>query len=700
MSLQKGSSAAARSANIAELIKAGHDPKQAEAIAYRVAGNDMQPSDWRGLIRGLFKWILEEEKEPEHAKDGAGDAAGVIFVAPDGDVLLLRRSEKEENYAGHWALPGGNAEPGETPERAADREVKEEIGETAAGEKSLFEKRQTPNGMTFHTFVQKVDSKFDPKLNGEHDKFMWATPKDPPAPIHPAVAENLKKLVTNMTDDNAKKPRASHDLKRGDAQAADSIAFDYSPPSAENRKYDMDGRLHVGKTNISKANVCEYYGREIPNGGSLGLDPDRKYRLLRDPVELKKAASTFNNLPLLDRHIPVSAADHHPEFVIGSTGTDAEFEHPYLKNSLVIWAKDAIEDVESEIKKELSSSYRYTADMTPGEHDGEPFDGVMRNIIGNHLCLCKEGRAGPDVVVGDSKENLNMPKSVLTRKAALVQGALTAFLAPLLAADAKLDVTPLVADIDIKNYPRRRPILSAAIAGLTKGKLAKDAKLDGLDPLLLALDAMEPEEPAAEDEESEEEKKARMEKEAKDKAKDRKARDEDLKERLKDKMSASDWKAACDEIDGMSSAEDEEDETDEEKKVRLAKEAKDKRARDAEPKDMVTKKDVDKAMDEAISGERQRQRDVREAERFVRPWIGDLVIAYDSADEVYKAALEARGKAVKGIHPSAYRSILEMMPKPGAENRRVAGEGRLAMDAAKSKGFADMYPDAMRVKLN
>lgn len=38
MPLMPGNSHAAISANIAELIRAGHPPKQAAAIAYRVAG--------------------------------------------------------------------------------------------------------------------------------------------------------------------------------------------------------------------------------------------------------------------------------------------------------------------------------------------------------------------------------------------------------------------------------------------------------------------------------------------------------------------------------------------------------------------------------------------------------------------------------------------------------------------------------------
>lgn len=172
------------------------------------------------------------------------------------------------------------------------------------------------------------------------------------------------------------------------------------------RSYDRDGRLHVAATNISKAAVNPYLGREIPDWETLGLNPDKIYKLLRDPQELAKAAPTFNNLPLLSRHVAVTADAHQPELVIGSTGTDAEFSAPYLGNSLVIWAKGGIDAVESEAQKELSSAYRYRADMTPGVFEGERYDGVMRDIVGNHVAIVREGRAGSDVVVSDHADEL------------------------------------------------------------------------------------------------------------------------------------------------------------------------------------------------------------------------------------------------------------------------------------------------------
>jgi uncharacterized protein DUF2213 len=172
------------------------------------------------------------------------------------------------------------------------------------------------------------------------------------------------------------------------------------------REFDVDGRLHVAITHISKATVNPYLGHEIPGWKMLQLDPNKIYYLLRDPEELRKAAPTFNGIPVLNQHIPASATEHPKEAVIGSTGNDAVFNFPYLDNSLNIWPQEDITGIESEQKKELSSAYRYTPIMEPGVFQGKKFDGRMTQLIGNHVALVAEGRAGPDVFVGDSKVNL------------------------------------------------------------------------------------------------------------------------------------------------------------------------------------------------------------------------------------------------------------------------------------------------------
>ncbi|WBU54739.1 8-oxo-dGTP diphosphatase MutT [Paracoccus sp. SCSIO 75233] len=52
--------------------------------------------------------------------------AAVALIDVDGRVLLAQRPEGK-SMAGLWEFPGGKVEPGETPEAALIRELKEEL---------------------------------------------------------------------------------------------------------------------------------------------------------------------------------------------------------------------------------------------------------------------------------------------------------------------------------------------------------------------------------------------------------------------------------------------------------------------------------------------------------------------------------------------------------------------------------------------
>lgn len=89
-----------------------------------------------------------------------------------------------------------------------------------------------------------------------------------------------------------------------------------------------------------------------------------------------------------------------------------------------------------------------------------------------------------------------------------------------------------------------------------------------------------------------------------------------------------------------------------------------------------------------------RMRAISEAEEFVKPYVGKLV-AKDSAEAVYKAALDVMKINVKDVHPSAYQAILAAQPKPGG-NRKES----FAQDSSPGSLSADvlaMFPDAARL---
>ena len=424
--------------------------------------------------------------------------------------------------------------------------------------------------------------------------------------------------------------RAKEIRKREFAQDS-VIAVDRSA-----RSIDADGRLHVSMSNISKATVNPYYGREIPGYDSLGLSPDKIYNMLRDPKELEKGADTFNNLQLLSRHVPVSAADPQKDIVVGSTGTDAQFVAPYLRNSLVIWDAEAIAGIETRDQCELSCAYRYVPVMTPGTFEGTAYDGVMTQIVGNHVALVEVGRAGPDVMVSDANpfnppEKSNMKQR--NRKTIAVRAAVRAYLRPQLAADASMSINELVGAVKAATIAQDAARISAAVKSKVPAVNADDLKAVVMDA---AAEEDDEDTEAEDDDETEEERKKR---EAEEAAK--KAEDEEESERKKDEAA------------GGRKANAERD---------------DKKAMDAA---------INKARADATASAVARMNAIRQAEKDVQPIVGEIA-AMDSAEAIYKMALDHAGVPTDGVHPSAFPSLVKMHLSMKAAKPVIAQDAKTA----------------------
>lgn len=594
MPLMEGSSRRAISKNIATEIDAGKDPKQAAAIAYSVArrnARDMEPDDWRGLIRGLLRFFSEEAAEPEHAEDIENPEGHVserkereiglvgserreempegVFLEPasrkypvkakhDGEwkydrALLLaaaRRARMNKNEAlarkadairerefgtGDDAIEGGSPELQEAAAHALERLA--DLAEEAGVEHVVFEPQPLDDAGRHLSGDARRSANPMGHAPRNSNRVSLSDSMDPavvPRVLshelgHQYVARNegLKRRIADArkadvaAQDEETRKRFAYFGDSDDEGGAEAISAAVMPgvdvddfvaafpnmmdvvhhhfaPTNDmaldreptHRSYDDDGRLHVDSSNISKAVVNDYYGEEIPGWERLGLQPRQKYRMLRDPEELKKAAKTFNNLPILSKHVPTSSESHPKELTIGSTGTDAEYDHPYLKNSLVFWPQSDIDKIEDEEQRELSCSYHYKPDMTPGEYEGKPYDGIMRNIRGNHVALVREGRAGHDVLVGDSATEKETDMTTLSTGALILKSALFTKYPKLLAMDAQLD--RVVGGVSGKKYGSQKKALGPALHGL----LGNDASLPDVHKFLDTLD--KPEADAAE----------------------------------------------------------------------------------------------------------------------------------------------------------------------------------------------------------
>lgn len=419
------------------------------------------------------------------------------------------------------------------------------------------------------------------------------------------------------------------------------IAFDKSSA----RSYDVEGRMHVAKTHISKANVNPYYGREIPNAADLGLDPNKIYRLYRDPEELAKGASTFNNLPLLRRHIYVNADEPSKDDVVGSIGSDTVFEHPYLDSSLCIWDAEAIAAVEAGAMEELSSAYRFKAIMESGTSpEGEAFDGRMVDILGNHLALVESGRAGSDVIVADStpfKKEVTAMKKTALGNALLV--ALSAA-SPKIAQDSALP--KLVGGATKRNFNKKEVV--AKICAMDED--FSPEKVDEIVDAMLGVEQnpepMEPKNALDENDGGAPSKHA------------------EIIDYLKSKgLDSSDLEAVGNMLTRMDRPY-------------------------AEDSDKVDAAEVDKKVEtamDALSKELKEQFKALEAAKSeVRKIVGD-VIGMDSAEDVYRFTLDHMKVDHKGMPSAGLRHLFAVASEKKAEAPR-------ATIAADSKTIADAVP--------
>lgn len=431
-----------------------------------------------------------------------------------------------------------------------------------------------------------------------------------------------------------------------------NIVLDAKPSM---RTKDDNGFLHVALTPISKATVNPYLGSEIPFAEEHGFDPEKIYYALRPADELEKAAKTFNGLPLLLEHHEINAEKPAKEWVVGSVGTDAVFEAPYLKNSMTVTDAQAIGYIEDGQAAEISCCYSYDPDFTSGEFtevDGSKvhYDLIMRNIKGNHVALVPEGRAGHDVKVADSMDAVKYSNENERRMDNMMNGIpIDEFLAKFM---------PLASDEE----------KAAAKAELEKMGGTKDEEPTFAEGVKYG-EELEKEEP----------KKLDSEHEA-----------EGMEKRLAEAKDEEEVKDAC---------KDEELPVDEDNLDELMKDPKFKAAfelgvRYGEKREKADPAKIDsdherEGMEKALGEDSMKKiqnsmiakmRGMNAAAKKVRPLVGEISdpFAFDSAEAIYKFALEKTGVAVKKYPASAYAGMVDIMcatrPAMVSDSAMIGGE--------------------------
>ena len=437
------------------------------------------------------------------------------------------------------------------------------------------------------------------------------------------------------------------------------------------RSVDADGHMRVEESRISKANICPYIGREIPDYQRLGLDPTRIYKLFRDPKELEKGASSFDGKPLLIRHVAIDAELPRKDLWVGTVGP-TKWEEPYLvTRPLMVLTQEAIDLINKGSQRELSAAYRYDAVMEPGTWGGQSYDGRMVNIRGNHVAIVSEGRVGPDVHVADEAP----PEfSRMKNAAAVAAKAIAPFVKSLpleerkkiaLALDGELGETPAESVISLDDGEMKKA-LDEALAEKKK-EHGEDAELD--------------------DKDKEKAFERARDRKAKDRAKD-KAKDSAAKDKAKDGKGKDEFPPKAKDAKGKDAMPDKGEDA---ASHLTGEDADPDHRKDFDPakgKDSVTKDELSAAVKSAQDAMRTQMRELAVAREAVRPIVGAVSLAMDSAEDVYKFALTKAGVKTEGVHASALPSLIELV----VANKKRSASAAIAMDASNS---ADVDLDAI-----
>jgi len=261
----------------------------------------------------------------------------------------------------------------------------------------------------------------------------------------------------------------------------------------------------------------------------------------------------------------------------------------------------------------------------------------------------------------------------------------------------------LLAGVSAKNLKDEQPKLVKALNDVMRPLLAKDASMEDLSTV---LDALKVGESVTEGKDVDASSGLPVVGEGPEKGKDNEMKEDDvtrdadphamLMQFLKGKVSDEDL-AKVAEICQGAGAQDEEDEKDKEKKDM---------AKDKDEDDKVSKKEMEGAMDAALKKNSKevearvvaRMRGIDEARREVHPLVGELSIAFDSADEVREHALKSVGVKTEGMHPSAFPAVIAaQLQLKQQRGRRV---DPLAMDSRSTgdvNSFAKRFPNASRI---
>jgi uncharacterized protein len=165
--------------------------------------------------------------------------------------------------------------------------------------------------------------------------------------------------------------------------------FRYDVAPIDRYELTPEGYLRAWAT-IARTGVQHYTDAD----GSIR----REYRP-EGEVASPESLASFAGKAITLEHPPVLLdSANTKDYQIGFSGTEVVYDNGFVRAVMTITDDEAIKRIMRGDAKEVSAGYRVNYEATPGVTDsGENYDGIQKEINGNHIAVVRRGRAGPQV---------------------------------------------------------------------------------------------------------------------------------------------------------------------------------------------------------------------------------------------------------------------------------------------------------------
>ena len=156
-------------------------------------------------------------------------------------------------------------------------------------------------------------------------------------------------------------------------------------------KYEVtpEGYLRAWAT-IARTGVQQYSDVD----GSIR----REYRPESEVASPESLASFAGKAITLEHPSVLLDSSNTKDYQIGFSGTEVVYDNGFVRAVMTITDEEAIKRIMRGDAKEVSAGYRVNYEASPGVTDsGENYDGIQKEISGNHIAVVHRGRAGPQV---------------------------------------------------------------------------------------------------------------------------------------------------------------------------------------------------------------------------------------------------------------------------------------------------------------